>query len=603
MVFAINVLYLQVDYIPYNHIMKKNRILLYAILIAAVFLLCFFAVGAFPTHAAGMQVKCGLPWIGQVVCIALFAVVSLGLCVSLALHLRQTRVVLALFFIIGTTLLFLDFTGTMRGITGWMAKAQLLPAVLALNAVAVAVVVVLTLVFGRVYCSFICPLGIMQDAIARLGRIRRRNPYNYSKEKKWLRYGVLVVFLALLVGGVGTVAALVAPYSAFGRIAQNILQPIWIAGNNVLASVAEACDSYTFYHTDLWIRSLPTFFIALATLFVIGLLAWRNGRTWCNTICPVGTVLSFLSRFSWLKIHFDESKCRQCSKCSRNCKAACIDYKTHTVDYSRCVACGDCLVQCEFAALTYGHRKRTRAEASMPQAETTKPQAKASETTAETTKPLGDAQPVDGSRRAFLVGAALATSAAALAQKAKKVDGGLATLEKKVEPKRHTPLTPPGSWSADNFAEHCTACQLCVAECPNGVLRPSIELDKLMQPTMSFERGACRPECTRCSEVCPTGAIKPITRAEKSSTQIGHAVWIKQNCVVLTDKVECGNCARHCPAGAIEMMPLDPNDDTSPFVPAVNEARCIGCGECEYVCPARPFSAIHVEGHEVHRTI
>lgn len=85
--------------------------------------------------------------------------------------------------------------------------------------------------------------------------------------------------------------------------------------------------------------------------------------------------------------------------------------------------------------------------------------------------------------------------------------------------------------------------------------------------------------------------------------QIGHAVWIKKNCVPLTDGVECGNCARHCPTGAITMVPLDPNDEHSLKIPAVNEARCIGCGACENLCPARPFSAIYVEGHEVHREV
>lgn len=102
--------------------------------------------------------------------------------------------------------------------------------------------------------------------------------------------------------------------------------------------------------------------------------------------------------------------------------------------------------------------------------------------------------------------------------------------------------------------------------------------------------------------MCPTGAIKPISRAEKSSTQIGHAVWIARNCIVETDHKECGNCARHCPSQAIEMIAMDPNYPDLK-IPAVNEARCIGCGMCEYVCPVRPLSAIHVEGHEVHRKI
>jgi ferredoxin len=208
----------------------------------------------------------------------------------------------------------------------------------------------------------------------------------------------------------------------------------------------------------------------------------------------------------------------------------------------------------------------------------------------------------DSSRRSFLLSSALLTTAA-LAQEKKVFDGGYIDLEDKVAPERQTPLTPPGSLSAQHFANHCTGCQLCVSDCPNDVLRPSTDLMHFMQPTMSYEHGYCRPECTRCSEVCPAGAIKPIDREEKASIQIGHAVWVKKNCVPLTDNVECGNCARHCPTGAIEMVPLDENDEESPYIPAINENACIGCGACEYVCPARPFSAIYVEGHEVHKTI
>jgi ferredoxin len=198
---------------------------------------------------------------------------------------------------------------------------------------------------------------------------------------------------------------------------------------------------------------------------------------------------------------------------------------------------------------------------------------------------------------------ALASTAALAQKKEKLMDGGIAELEEKVAPQRQTPLTPPGSLSFQNLVTHCTGCQLCISECPNHVLRPSTDLMHLMQPTMSYERGYCRPECTRCSDVCPAGAIKPLDEMEKSSIQIGHAVWIKKNCIPLTDGVSCGNCARHCPTGAIQMVPSDPDDEESLKIPVVNENMCIGCGACEYVCPSRPFSAIYVEGHEVHKMV
>ena len=499
--------------------------------------------------------------------------------------LRRIRTILALVVFVLITLLFLDVTGTLHKYFGWLASIQFWPALLALHVGVVALLVVLTLVFGRIYCSVICPLGVMQDIISRLHGIRKKNRFTYSKEKRWLRYGVLVVFVASALAGVNAVVSLLAPYSSYGRIASSLMKPVYEAGNNVLAAIAEHLDSYAFYSVDVWMKSLPTMIVASVTLVVIAVLAWRGGRTYCNTVCPVGTILSFLARFSWMKVRIDGSKCVNCGLCTKNCKASAIDFKNHKIDYSRCVVCGDCIDKCNKGAIRLSHSLPRRDE-----------QRQASQSS-----PTGG---VEGAgRRSFLLGLAVASTAAALAQEKKKVDGGLAAIEDKIAPKRLTPLTPPGSLSAQHFAQHCTACQLCVSTCPNGVLRPSTGLSTFMQPTMSYERGYCRPECTKCGEVCPTGAIKPITRAQKSATQIGHAVWIKKNCVPLTDGVECGNCARHCPTGAITMVPLDPNDEHSPKIPAVNEARCIGCGACENLCPARPFSAIYVEGHEVHREV
>ena len=491
--------------------------------------------------------------------------------------LRKIRIVLAAVVFVGITLLFLDFTGMLHHWLSWLAKIQFLPAVLALNVAVVVGLALLTLIFGRIYCSVICPLGVLQDVLARLNR--KKNKYTYSREVRWLRYPMLVVMVVALVAGVGSLFQLLAPYSAYGRIATMIMQPLWMLGNNVLGFLAERSNSYAFYTVDVWMKSLPVFVIALATLVLLVVLAWRGGRTYCNTICPVGTVLSFLARFSLLKVRFVEDKCKNCSLCSKNCKAACIDFKSHQVDYSRCVVCGNCISQCKFGALKYTW-KAGNAE-----------------------KTGGAGETVDAGKRSFLVGTALVATGALAQKKEKLMDGGLAEIEDKVAPVRQTPLTPPGSLSFQHFAQHCTGCQLCVSECPNDVLRPSGDLLHLMLPEMSYERGHCRPECTRCGEVCPAGAITPVDKDEKSSIQIGHAVFIQKNCVAVTDGVECGNCSRHCPVGAIEMVALREDDEESPWVPAVNEEACIGCGACEYVCPARPFSAIMVEGHEVHRSI
>ncbi len=498
--------------------------------------------------------------------------------------LRKVRQILALVFFLCITLLFLDFTGTVHAWFGWMAKIQFMPALFAANAVVLVFLFLLTLILGRVYCSVICPLGVMQDVVSRIGGMRKnkKNRFTYSPSLFYLRYVVLAIFIAAFFLGAGSVVALLSPYSSYGRIASSLLAPIWQFGNNILAYFAERAESYAFYSTEVWIKSLPTFIIAVVTFITIFILAWRNGRTYCNTICPVGTILGFISRFSLFRIEIDKDKCKNCRLCSRQCKSSCIDIKNHNVDYTRCVACMDCLDSCKHDAIHYVsrfHKNKGNESKTTSQAET------------------------DKSRRAFLTTAAVITAGSALKAQEMKVDGGLAEIIDKKVPHRNTPILPPGALSKKSFAKQCTGCQLCVSVCPNQVLRPSTDLMRLMQPEMSYEKGYCRPECTKCSEVCPTGAINLISLADKASTQIGHAVFIMENCVAVKDGIECGNCERHCPAAAIKMIRRNKDDKNAPRIPSVNVERCIGCGACENLCPSRPFSAIYVEGHERHRMI
>ena len=505
--------------------------------------------------------------------------------------LRKIRITLAVICFALITLLFLDFTGTLHAWFGWLARIQFLPALLALNAGVVLALVALTLLLGRVYCSVICPLGVFQDVVSWLGGQGKKRKYrfSYSPARSWLRYGVLGLFVVALVAGIGSFVALLAPYSAYGRIAQNLFAPIYGWGNNLLAYLAERADSYAFYGTDVWMKSLPTFVVAAVTFAVLVVLAWRGGRTYCNTICPVGTVLGLLSKYALLRPVIDKEKCNRCGLCSRRCKASCIDGKEHRIDYSRCVACMDCIETCRHGAISYRLRP-AKGTASRKAAADGKEKSGATEKGAI-------------SRRGFLSGAGLLVASAAARAQEKKVDGGLAVILDRKIPDRSVPIVPPGAQGLRHFTQHCTGCQLCVSVCPNGVLRPSTGLKTLMQPEMSYERGHCRPECTKCAEVCPAGAIHRIDAAEKSSVQIGHAVWVKDNCVPLTDGVDCGNCARHCPTGAITMVPSVEGMEDSPKIPVVNTERCIGCGACEHLCPARPFSAIYVEGHKNHRVI
>ncbi|MBE6214611.1 MAG: 4Fe-4S dicluster domain-containing protein [Bacteroidales bacterium] len=502
--------------------------------------------------------------------------------------LRKTRITIAVIFFLGITLMFLDFTGGVHAFLGWMAKIQFLPAVLAANTLVVAGLVLVTALFGRVYCSVICPLGILQDIISwTRGRLKKKNRFRfrYTPEKKWLRYVILAAFVPTLALGAHSIAILIAPYSAYGRIAGNLFAPVYQWGNNLLAYIAERADSYAFYSTEVWLKSLPSLIVASVTLVVIFLFAWFGGRNYCNTVCPVGTILGFFSRRSIFAPVIDTEKCRNCGLCGRQCKSSCIDMENHAIDYSRCVVCMDCLDNCKEGAIKYALRTRRHGESGK--------NAKASD---------GHASPdgKDSGRRAFIATALLTGGALVSEARRKKIPALVRTPQKH---ERQTPVVPAGALSLKNFADRCTGCQLCVSACPNKVLRPSSSLETLLQPEMSYEKGYCRPECTACSDVCPAGAIRPVSIEEKSSIQIGHAVVNLDICVVNTDGVDCGNCARHCPAGAISMVRKNPQDMLSALIPAVDEERCIGCGACENLCPARPLSAIHVEGHEVHKMI
>lgn len=459
---------------------------------------------------------------------------------------KNLRIALAVIFVTGITLLLAGLAGVLHPWLGWMAKLQFLPAVLALNIGVIVFLIILTLLFGRVYCSVICPLGVLQDGISWLAGLRKKRRFSWSPEIKWLRYGVWVIFVAALIAGVQVFVALLAPYSAYGRMVRSVIDP-----------------------------KMPVVLVAAVTFVVVAVLAWLGGRTWCNTICPVGTTLSFFSRFAIFRPVIDASKCKNCKLCEKNCKASCINIQDHKIDYSRCVDCFNCLDNCKFGALHYRFAYGKKASA-----------------------PAGDS--ADKGRRAFLATAAVLAPAAALQAQTKKLDGGFAEIIDKKNPERTVPLTPFGSKSVKDFYKHCTACQLCISACPNNVLRPSMDIDRLMQPEMGYENGYCRPECTKCSQVCPAGAILPLTPEEKTAVHIGTATVDRSLCVVERDGVSCGNCARHCPVGAIRMVRLDPEDPDSLRIPAVDESRCIGCGACENLCPSRPYSAIHVNGLQVH---
>ena len=457
---------------------------------------------------------------------------------------KVIRMVVAAAMLLSVTALLLDNSGTMLHGAAWIPKVQLLPALLAGNFVMAGAVILMCLLVGRIYCSVICTLGIAQDVFTWIGttakkmfHIGSRHRFSYHKELRWLRYVVLLAFVVLMLTGMNGLALLIAPYSTYGRIIRGI-----VSGGTIM-----------------W--------VAVVSATVIFVSALLGGRLWCNTICPVGTLLGTLSRHSVTGIGIDGEKCVSCRKCEHACKAMCIDIDKKRVDTSRCVDCFDCLDQCPTGAIAFGRRHKSPKEV----------------------------EP-DGSRRRFIATSAALSATMAMQAQEQKFDGGLAVLTAKSIPQRANPLKPFGAQSLKNFSSRCTGCQLCVSQCPEHVLQPSTDLANFMQPQLSYSQGYCRTACNRCSQVCPTGAIQPVSKEEKTAISIGFAVTLHDNCVSAKG-IDCGACARHCPSQAITMV-----DDatTGRRLPAVDESMCIGCGACEYYCPARPMTAIYVEGRRVH---
>ncbi len=514
--------------------------------------------------------------------------------------LKPLRVCVAAAFFIATALIFLDIWETgINTVADNLLFLQFVPSAVkfmnhpAVGAIGFIVVIMITLLLGRVYCSAICPLGIFQDLISRVFSNRakhgvkekNRGRYHYSAPRTILRYTVLTATLLLFFGGTGLLLNLLDPFSSFGRIFSNLFRPLVIILNNMGAPVAESWGVHAFYRVQ-WQAVAPVALgIAMVTLGTVGWMSVRHGRLYCNTLCPVGTILGLVSTFSLVKISIDTGSCRGCGRCEQVCKAGCIDVTAKSVDTGRCVSCFNCLSVCPDKALAY-RPGFLAIDESVPK----------------TRSRIEAAQ----DRRNFV----LALAAGSFGLAAGRVHAAPETLPKEARPttipeNKTCPLSPPGSVSIERYTSICTACHLCVSACPSRVLVPSVfsfGLSGILQPCMNFDAGHCNYDCTVCSNICPTGAILPLTVEEKQQTQVGLAKFIRENCVVYTDNTNCGACSEHCPTKAVHMIFYLNAAGRKLVIPEVDETVCVGCGGCEHACPTKPFRAIYVDGNPKHKT-
>ncbi len=499
--------------------------------------------------------------------------------------LKRIRVMVAVVFLAFITLLFMDFerVGTTSGVMA-VLYPQFVPSLLTLtqtciwSATGCLAVLVLTLLFGRVYCSMICPLGIVQDIVIHLAhrfRKSRKVKFKYQKPNDALRYGVLALTVGLLLSGSTFALVLLDPFSNFGRIAGDLLRPLYVAAHNSVGNLLETLGVSGPLPRS-W-KAPPLATLVFPTLFLMG-LAWLSavkGRLFCNTLCPVGTLLGLVSRFAWFKIRIPKDACILCAQCSIHCKAGCIHLKTKEVDFSRCVACFNCITVCEAQGIGYTHLTPIKSPAVPP------------------TLPVEPGI----SRRALLqIGATALIGWVGLSRSSSSEATPHNRMPTVQANHKTWPVAPPGVGDLARFNDCCTACHLCVSVCPYGVLQPALleyGLSGLLQPHMDYASGYCSYECNRCGQICPTGAIRPLELAAKRMTSLGVARFVRANCILYTDHTPCGICSEYCPTQAIQMVAYP----DGLILPKVQDAFCIGCGSCENACPTRPHRAIYVDGH------
>ncbi|MFO7852794.1 MAG: 4Fe-4S dicluster domain-containing protein [Bacteroidota bacterium] len=495
--------------------------------------------------------------------------------------LKTVRVILAVLVFVIITLSFIDFRHIIpdKWFNG-ILFLQFVPSVLNfMNIAAIAsagfvIVLILTLLTGRSYCSFLCPLGIYQDVVSRVGgRFKRKfRRFGYGKPHTILRNVILALTLIVMLAGSVFLISLLDPYSIFGRGATYLLQPLAIIINNLVAAVSALFDNYTLFKVDFIKIPFEAFIIPVLLIGLVTWLSFTRGRLYCNTVCPVGTFLGFISRVSIFRIKIDDSKCTHCGICAAKCKASCIDFKNENVDLSRCVACFNCISPCPDDAISYGlvNLRKGQGKAAVP----------------------------DQNKRGFIGG--MLALIAFLPRALKAQDAPVPEKESTVPENRTTPVCPPGGISIEHFNDYCTACSLCVSACPDKVIIPSLTeygIAGMMQPRMDYHKGFCNFECIRCTEVCPSGALLPLSLEAKKLTQIGKVHFIKENCIVETERTDCGACSEHCPTKAVQMVPYIGNL----VIPEINDEICVGCGACEYACPTTPYKAIYVDGNPIHQ--
>ena len=512
---------------------------------------------------------------------------------------RRIRIAVAAIVFI---LICLAFAGLMPQATA-LLKIQAAPSLMktiaafSTGALATCIVILLvTFLFGRFYCSVVCPLGIAQDIAA---FIFRRKGKPLPPHLAFPRAICLGVVIGLLVIGWTLGFKMLDPYSNFGRpfAAWNQPKPAVVEKANETAAEEDDDDSSEEQSaaaatTDTAENSCPARCILssygigaiLPVIIIIGAAIWRK-RLFCNALCPVGTTLGIVSRIGLFKLSITE-KCIKCGRCVRACNAGCIDIDHHDIDNARCVRCMNCIAACPMGAIDFGRSVVATKTTEQP----------SEQSVAETTEQPVEKQTTDLSKRELLLAipvglVGLGVSAAAGKHFLKALlDAKTAEATESEEETAAVPhfILPPGAGDVARFATKCTACLLCVHNCPSKIIKPSPTGYGFVR--LDLTNSKCGFDCNRCSQICPTGAIRPVPLAEKQKLRIAQAAINYKNCKVFQDDEPCGKCAEVCPTKAITLRKTG--------APKMTKNLCIGCGACQAICPKKTITVSPIAQQE-----
>ena len=428
-------------------------------------------------------------------------------------------------------------------------------------------IIITSVIFGRVYCALLCPLGVLQDIFIWLSRIFGiKKTHAFQKPYPRIRYGITIVTMMTFFLGSMDMIGLLDPLSVFGRVAANLFKPAALAMHNMALSFLEFFDIYILsvkkLHFVSWSLTIITVLSFMAVLF----FSLFHGRLYCNTICPVGGLIGLLSSRSLFRFGLDKTKCVSCGACEKVCKAGCIDVERMSIDSNRCVSCFNCLDVCGKRAVRYDIlTKENFIRSFFPGAHVP-------------------------ARRHWLMGSMTAGVSIVFSFYP-------LTILSRISPSESIPVLPPGSVSINRFRKICLGCDLCVSVCPTNVIIPgasSFFSPGFLMPEMDFNRGFCDMACHACGQACPTDAIKAMPLHLKKEVRVGSAVLHKDLCIVHVKKKHCGACGEACPTSAIS-----PVEKGQVLFPKLNPDYCIGCGACVYACPTKP-KAIIVKAIPIH---